>query len=106
MPASSAASLVDGTAGKSGCLLRLCLALLTAAPLATAEVNRIVILKADGLPERLVEQYAREPAGQGREGRTRLPWIQYVFGKNGTWLENFYVRGLSLSAPSWSLLDT
>ncbi len=66
----------------------------------------MVILKADGLPERLVEEYAHEPAGQGRDGHTRLPWIEYVFGQNGTWLENFYVRGLSLSAPSWSLLDT
>jgi hypothetical protein len=76
------------------------------APFAYAEVNRIVIIKVDGLAERLVEQYAREPAGIGREGHTLLPWIQEVFGKNGTWLENFYVRGLSLSAPSWSMLDT
>jgi hypothetical protein len=29
-----------------------------------------------------------------------------VFGRNGTWLDNFYVRGMSLSAPSWSMLDT
>ena len=73
---------------------------------ARAEVNRVVILKVDGLPERFVEQYARQPAGAGREGHTLLPWIQEVFGKNGTWFEDFYVRGLSLSAPSWSLLDT
>ena len=76
------------------------------AAMARAEVNRIVILKVDGLPERMLEQYAREPAGAGREGRTLLPWIAEVFGKNGAWLENFYVRGLSLSAPSWSMLDT
>src|SRR6516164_5208651 len=76
------------------------------AGLTRGEVNRIVILKVDGLPERFVEQYARQPAGAGREGHTLLPWIQEVFGKNGTWFENFYVRGLSLSAPSWSLLDT
>jgi hypothetical protein len=60
---------------------------------AQAEVKRVVILKIDGLPERLIE-------------RGRLPWIQHVFGQNGVWLENFYVRGISLSAPSWSLLDT
>ncbi len=71
------------------------------------EVKRIVIIKADGLPERLVERYAAEPAaGDQRAGHTRLPWIEHVFGENGAWLTNFYVRGLSLSAPSWSLLDT
>lgn len=71
------------------------------------QVKRIVIIKVDGLPERLVERYAAEPAAGGeRAGRTRLPWIEHVFGENGAWMENFYVRGLSLSAPSWSLLDT
>ncbi len=71
-----------------------------------AETNRVVIIKVDGLPERLIERYAAEPANGAREGHSRLPWITHVFGKNGAWLENFYVRGLSLSAPSWSLLDT
>jgi hypothetical protein len=71
-----------------------------------AETNRVVLMKVDGLPERLVERYTSESAAGARQGHSRLPWIQHVFGKNGTWLENFYVRGLSLSAPSWSLLDT
>jgi len=70
-------------------------------PLA-AKVDRIVILKIDGLPEHLLENTAT----QTREGRSRFPWIQHVFAQNGTWMENFYVRGLSVSAPSWSLLDT
>src|SRR3954465_6484204 len=61
-------------------------------PLA-AETNRLVILKIDGLP----------PAALAQD---RLPNIDTIFGKNGTTLDNFYVRGLSLSAPSWSLLDT
>ena len=39
-------------------------------------------------------------------GRSRLPWIDEVFGRRGTRLANFYVRGVSLSTPSWSLLDT
>ncbi|MBV9398907.1 MAG: alkaline phosphatase family protein, partial [Bryobacterales bacterium] len=91
--------------GSKSCAKAWATALLLAA-LAHAEVKRVVIIKVDGLPERLVEQYAREPAGPGREGRTLLPWIAQVFGKNGAWLENFYVRGLSLSAPSWSMLDT
>jgi hypothetical protein len=75
-------------------------------PAVRAEVNRVVILKVDGLPERLIERYAAESADGARQGHSRLPWIQHVFGKNGTWMENFYVRGLSLSAPSWSMLDT
>ncbi len=66
----------------------------------------MVILKMDGLPEYLVERYAAENAGGAREGRVRLPYIERVFGKNGTWLDHFYVRGMSLSAPSWSMLDT
>jgi len=65
-----------------------------------------VILKVDGLPEGLLEQYVKQTGGPGRDGHSRLPWIQHVFSQNGVWMENFYVRGLSLSAPSWSLLDT
>ncbi|MEO5925049.1 MAG: alkaline phosphatase family protein [Bryobacteraceae bacterium] len=61
-------------------------------PLA-AETNRVVILKIDGLPPRALEQ-------------NHLPNIEKIFKQNGTTLDNFYVRGLSLSAPSWSLLDT
>jgi len=75
-------------------------------PLAQAKVDRIVILKVDGLPDDLVERYVREPAGVGKEGRSRLPWIERVFQKNGVRMGNYYSRGLSLSAPSWSILDT
>jgi hypothetical protein len=71
-----------------------------------AKVERIVLLKVDGLPDDLLERYVKETGGQGREGHSRLPWIQHVFSQNGVWMENFYARGLSLSAPSWSLLDT
>jgi hypothetical protein len=70
------------------------------------KVQRIVILKVDGLPGGLLEQYVKQTGGPGRDGHSRLPWIQHVFSQNGVWMENFYVRGLSLSAPSWSLLDT
>jgi hypothetical protein len=35
-----------------------------------------------------------------------LPWIDRVFAQGGTMLDNFYVRAISLSSPSWSLLDT
>ena len=89
-------------------LLFLSAALLPAADLtaANAKVQRIVILKVDGLPDGLLEQYVKETGGPGRDGHSRLPWIQHVFAQNGVWMENFYVRGVSLSAPSWSLLDS
>ncbi len=32
--------------------------------------------------------------------------MKYVFAQRGVSLDNFYSRGLSLSAPSWSILDT
>jgi hypothetical protein len=87
--------------------IALLLSLPIAAEVKQPEVKRIVIIKVDGLPERFLEQYAAESAtGTGRAGHSRLPWIEHVFADNGAWLENFYVRGLSLSAPSWSMLDT
>ena len=86
-------------------LLLMSACVLTAA--APGKVERVVILKVDGLPEHLLERYVNESADRrGREGHSRLPWIQHVFAQNGVWMENFYARGLSLSAPSWSLLDT
>jgi len=90
-------------------LSKFLLALLLCFP-ATAQVKpgvkRVVIIKIDGLPERFIERYAAESGEGGHAGRSRLPWIDHVFAQNGAWLQNFYVRGLSLSAPSWSLLDT
>src|SRR5258706_105979 len=69
-----------------------------------AEVKRVVIIKLDGLPQDLLEREIKRinPA----TGRSSLPWIDRVFAQRGTRLANFYVRGISLSAPSWSLLDT
>src|SRR5258708_1976290 len=52
----------------------------------------------------MVERFAREH--DPLTGRSLLPWFDNVFFKNGTRLTNFYVRGMSLSAPSWSTLDT
>ena len=99
MPASSRLS--------TACFLALFGGLSGFSQIARGEVRRIVIIKIDGLPERFLEQYAAESAeGAGRAGHSRLPWINHVFANNGAWLENFYVRGLSLSAPSWSMLDT
>ena len=73
---------------------------------ALAGVDRVVILKVDGLPERFIQRYVTEVAAGRRAGHSRLPWIEHVFVNNGAWMENFYVRGISLSSPSWSMLDT
>ncbi|MGH9612968.1 MAG: hypothetical protein ACRD4P_07810 [Bryobacteraceae bacterium] len=64
----------------------------------------MVILKLDGVPADVlnIALAARDPA----TGRSRLPWIEHVFAENGTRIDRFFVRGISLSAPSWSLLDT
>ncbi len=86
--------------------MRIFALLLSCAALLSGEVQRVVILKVDGLPDHLLERYVNEAGGPGHEGHSRLPWIQHVFAQNGVWMDNFYVRGLSLSAPSWSLLDS
>jgi hypothetical protein len=61
-------------------------------------------MKVDGLPFDMVESFVRER--DPLTGKSRLPWIEHVFYQRGTRLTNFYVRSISLSAPSWSLLDT
>jgi len=89
-----------------GAWLALCAALLlfTLSASAQAQVNRMVVIKVDGLPNDLVDEFARERNPQ--TGKSMLPWIDHVFYQRGTRVTNFYVRGMSLSAPSWSLLDT
>lgn len=71
---------------------------------AAAEIKRVVIIKLDGVPHDLLER-ERERINPA-SGKSVLPWIDHVFAQQGTRLENFYVRAISLSAPSWSLLDT
>jgi Type I phosphodiesterase / nucleotide pyrophosphatase len=71
---------------------------------AWADVERVVILKADGLPFELLDSYVRRT--DPYTGKSVLPWIDHVFYQHGTRIRNFYSRGLSLSAPSWALLDT
>ncbi|MFN7993680.1 MAG: alkaline phosphatase family protein [Bryobacteraceae bacterium] len=74
------------------------------ASLMAAPARRIVVIKADGLPPDLVSRLARQtdPA----TGRSLLPSITHVFLEGGIQVTNFYVRGISLSAPSWAMLDT
>src|SRR3954462_1316380 len=64
----------------------------------------MVILKIDGLNGDLLYRTMREM--DPSTGKSRLPWFAHIFGENGTVFENFYTRGISLSAPSWSILDT
>mgnify|MGYP000355502594 CR=1 FL=1 len=73
-------------------------------PVAFAQAKRVVVIKADGLSYDHIERFIAEcnPV----TGESLLPAIKHVFYDNGTRLQNFYVRGISLSAPSWSLLDT
>ena len=69
-----------------------------------AQSRRVVIIKVDGLGAHTISRWLndRDP----KSGRSALPWIEHVFVHNGARLENFYVRGISLSVPSWSMLDT
>jgi len=94
-------------AGLSRAFLLPCLALvllLSYASVSLAQAKRLVVIKCDGLPydfvDRLVKQ--RDP----QSGKSVLPWIDHIFYQRGARLSNFYVRGMSLSAPSWSLLET
>ncbi|MGP0072478.1 MAG: alkaline phosphatase family protein [Bryobacteraceae bacterium] len=86
-----------------GCLLGMLLGFLLTAPLG-AEVKRIVVIKLDGVPENVLErELARvDPITH----KSTLPWMDRVFAEGGTRVDNFYVRAISLSTPSWSLLDT
>lgn len=70
----------------------------------SAEVKRVVIIKVDGVPAAVLErELARvDPVTH----LSSLPWIDHVFEQGGTRVSNFYVRAISLSAPSWSMLDT
>jgi len=63
-----------------------------------------VIVKVDGLPYELLDHFVKER--DSRTGKSQLPWIDHIFYQRGTRVANFYVRGMSLSAPSWSVLDT
>ena len=78
--------------------------ILFAASHSFAQAKRLVILKVDGLPYSILDSAVQER--NPRTGKSQLPWIEHVFYQRGARLSNFYVRGMSLSAPSWSLLDT
>ena len=88
-------------------MIRLLALLLLAAVVpcnAQQSVRRVVILKIDGLNADRLYRNMREKDVSA--GKPRLPWFAHIFGDNGTVFQNFYTRGISLSAPSWSLLVT
>lgn len=66
--------------------------------------RRLVIVKLDGVPADILERTMRERSP--RTGKSKLPWMEEIFARHGTTLAHFYVRGISLSAPSWAMLDT
>lgn len=81
----------------------------TRADAAGASFKRVVILKVDGLAADLLYNNMRET--NRATGQPVLPWFAHIFGQGqagtgGTVFQNFYTRGISLSAPSWSMLDT
>jgi len=90
--------------------LRLCafagilLFVFCAAGSSLAQTKRLVIIKCDGLPYDLVDRFVKQRDPQS--GKSVLPWIDHIFYQRGARLSNFYVRGMSLSAPSWSILET
>src|SRR3954452_23573223 len=86
------------------CLLGCSLLILLFSFPALAQTKRLVVIKCDGLPYEVVDQFVKQRDPQS--GKSVLPWIDYIFYQRGSRLSNFYVRGMSLSAPSWSLLET
>jgi hypothetical protein len=79
-------------------------ALLCLATSVQARPRRLVVIKADGVPAGLVERWLKTP--DTRTGRGTLPWIEHVFADRGARVRNFYVRGISLSTSSWTMLDS
>lgn len=66
--------------------------------------RRLILLRCDGLSPDLIRRYVRKT--DPRTGKSFLPWIRRVFYEEGIVFENFYVRGQSLSGPSWAMLTT
>jgi hypothetical protein len=88
----------------AACCLLPALLLVLFSQTAGAQSKRLVVIKVDGLPYSEVDRFARER--DPRTGKSLLPWFEEVFYRNGARFPNFYTRGMSLSGPAWSLLDT
>jgi hypothetical protein len=90
--------------GRALFLISLLAGLDPALPAQQSPAKRVVILKVDGLGADLLA--STMAATDPQTGRKQLPWLNRIFAEHGTLFENFYTRGISLSAPSWSMLDT
>jgi len=66
--------------------------------------TRLIILKVDGLNADLLYQTIAQT--DPKTGKSKLPWFSHIFAEGGIIFENFFTRGISLSTPSWSMLDT
>lgn len=98
-------SLLQSAFGISRYAILLAVLCLSASPpAARAQARRVVVVKVDGLSQDQIDRFVGER--DERTGKSLLPWFEHVFYERGTRLQNFYVRGMSLSGPSWSLLDT
>src|SRR5260370_32143825 len=69
-----------------------------------AEVKRVVVIKLDGVPQDLLDREIKR--ANPATGRSSLPWMDRVFAQRVARVANFYLLAVSLSTPSWSLLDT
>jgi hypothetical protein len=72
--------------------------------LSAETAKRLIVIKIDGLSADFLQRYIDSKELDG--SRYLLPWVHHIFVERGTWIENFYVRGISLSAPSWSMLES
>jgi hypothetical protein len=52
-----------------------------------AEVKRVVVIKLDGVPHDLLERELRQI--NSTTGKSNLPWIDHIFARQGTRIENF-----------------
>jgi Type I phosphodiesterase / nucleotide pyrophosphatase len=84
--------------------VRILLAAILVSGLLNGQAKRLVVVKVDGLPADRIERLVQDIDPES--GRSALPWMHHIFVERGAWVRNFYVRGISLSAPSWSMLDT
>ncbi len=66
----------------------LALAVALAASPAWAAATRIVVVKSDGLPGYLLDEYVNRKNEE--TGRWELPWIRKVFLEGGAEVANFY----------------
>src|SRR5262245_460327 len=61
--------------------------LLAAPSLISAQTRRLVVVKCDGLPYDLVDQFVKQR--DPRTGKSSLPWIEHIFYQGGSRASNF-----------------